>query len=411
MSNNQEPQISRSLRQRVRAYLARTSSSAILDACIETFGLFERGVSDGPFRSPSKLLDEQAVIVGANIARAMMRASTQTYERNVMATGILVCRPDRCLEPLSFSDPDDKELMVLHFKPEQHLDWTDTSSFLKFAQLVDGRNSVLLCDTNGALHGIANIEHYGIISYAWSNGAYALISTKNRELKLYDPWRHAEEPVATYDGFEWSDRSTPVEVLDEWYSEQQLLAGNFKWYKINGKEITPGLQAMEKWRSLRVLLDYLSEFRLSTILALCEHAAYDELLKEGKLVPLRPELHDVKWEISNEFGLRHMPLFRLDGAHILSIELDILGVAQRIATPDNHSQDAPGTGRAAAKHLSHLIGERGVVIKVSSDGPISVFYCGDQPTELPKRADWRKLVSRTDGPYPGERNSDNQNAG
>lgn len=397
--------ISQALREKVRDRLGRVASDGLLDTCIESFALYQPPSSPGTrFRWEGSFLDEKSTVLGAEIARAVLRAASQTYERNVLTTGVLVCPLENCIKPFAFADPEDNQLMVMRFAPPLELDWSDPRAFLQLAQLVNGKDSLLLCDTGGMLHGVISTESYLVAGMASSNNGYAITSTKNRETQLWCPWKFGENPVATFDGFEWSYKAEPLSILDSWYSDVQCQRGDFVWLRVEGREIVPGLQSCEKWRTLLDLIGTLSELRLSSIVAFCTPEVFEDLVRQRHLLPMRPELTLANWEPAPEFGLRHLPLFRVDGAHFLSTNLEILGIALQVAErlPQPAGQTMAGAGRLAARRASEMIGPHGIVAKISSDGPIKLFRAGEQVTSILPETDWTHLVSRTEGPYPGK---------
>jgi hypothetical protein len=72
-------------------------------------------------------------------------------------------------------------------------------------------------------------------------------------------------------------------------------------------------------------------------------------------------------------------LFKLDLVHFLSRQLRIMSVCQQINVSASYAKSVE-VERTAARLLSDNLGALGLVIKVSSDRPISVLYNGKSLT-------------------------------
>jgi hypothetical protein len=227
-----------------------------------------------------------------------------------------------------------------------------------------------------------------------------MFCTKNREVVLYNPWRHLEDSVAAYDGFEWSDRADSMSVLKQWLDEQALKAGKFEWRHTNAGAIEPATKYCPLKQSLIAVIDQISQLRLSTIIVLCKYDVFLLLREKRILSSLRQELDSVTWHKGRDFGLSYVPLFRLDGAHFISIEYNLFAVSQRIFTDNDKSKSLAGTGRSAARHLSKCLGTAGIVVKVSSDGPVSVYLNGEQPRKYISSLDAFSLTTDTGKKHP-----------
>ena len=115
----------------------------------------------------------------------------------------------------------------------------------------------------------------------------------------------------------------------------------------------------------------------------CRQDTFEDLSNAGAFHSLRPEIDHANWEISEELGDRYLSIFRLDGAHILSSpDLKILAIAQHIGMPNNLGLAQQGAGRAAAIYVSKLLSGGGIVIKVSSDGPVTIYQQGEVLEEI-----------------------------
>jgi len=110
---------------------------------------------------------------------------------------------------------------------------------------------------------------------------------------------------------------------------------------------------------------------------ICPPRYHAQLKHQGVLVPLRPELDGAEWDHLSTLEGALVNLFRLDGAHFLSANLNVIAPCQRIV--DNTIASLfHGTGTNAAQFVSKKIGLEGFVIKVSASGVIKYFLAGRQ---------------------------------
>jgi len=372
------------LRDEVRGIIGRVHDTAILDACIQCFAL------DGTVLDREQDYATRAeIIMGARIASAYTYLATQTFEGRPLTTGIIVCTPPKCLQILEM-DPEGKVSgeFFIGFAEPVTVDWNDNEQVAKFAQLADGHKSILLGDTQGRIHGVLDIEGYDVRAYSWGKGGFALVTSKNRELALYFSWRFAYSAAAIYNGYKWGyGVPTAMETIRSWHAEELVKAGQYEWGRMHNLDKTvtlaPILTHTGKIDSLIAIIEKLSTIRLSAIITICSHSAYQDLVKAGALRSLRPELDNATWEESEELRESYLPVFRLDGAHIISSpDLAVLGIAQQIALPNDSGIVQQGAGRTAAIYLSKLLGDAGIVIKVSSDGPVTVYQRGEVLKEV-----------------------------
>jgi len=394
------------LRETVRHILGRTEDDEVLFNCIQSFALHAPAVEGVLMTSAEEFATEQEIITGAYIARAFTYMASRTYEGRPIVTGIMICSEQRCLSLVNEApeelDPDKDRLLrlllgeakeldskktetcdlyedwIIRFEKAIQINWADESGIEKYAQLVDGKHSILLGDTNGKIYGIIDISECDIRHVSLVNHGYCLTTSKNREVFLYYTWQNAELAASVHDGYSWGyQKPSSLGLIRKWLGNQRVLNGDFDWFGLDGKDpAVPGLTDTDKIEAFLELIEQLSNLRLSSIIVVCEPQAYIDLKQNESLRSLRPELDGALWGNIDCSSTPYVNVFRIDGAHFLSTSIEILAIAQQILVSGKLEQMQQGAGSTAAIHVSKAIGTSGIVVKVSSDGPIKVFQDG-----------------------------------
>lgn len=367
--------ISTTLQNDILGILGRVKDPEMLIRCIESFGLYAPAVDGILCQSEDEIASDAEIKTGALIAQSFVYMASRTYESRPVTTGIMVCTLEQCTALLS--EDSDSE-WILRFNSPIDINWANVCEIEKYCLLVDGKNSILLSDTLGRIYGILDISNSDIRAESWWNHGYCIVTTKNREVYLYYTWQNPYSAAAVYDGYQWGyEIQDSLHFIRAWLGNLLVSQGKTSMIRIEGKP-TEVIEDVGGADSLIELLEKMSELRLSTIVVICSREMFDNLKCSQMLHPLRPELVNSFWKKIEEPIQSYVNIFRLDGAHFLSLELEILAVAQQIVLGKNLGKIQHGAGRTAAKYLSGLIGQSGIVIKVSADGPIKVFQNGEK---------------------------------
>lgn len=310
---------------------------------------------------------EAEILCGARILQDFTLLATQTYEGKPVTTGILVTEEWALKSSRHWS-------WIIKW-PENCLSSVNQrSNLMAIAALADGKRSLIAADTTGRIFGIINLRD--LVGLLINTVGYVVITNRHREVFLFGGG-YGNEPVCFHNGFEWrcGGYIGPLTWVDYWahYEKEKHL-----YDQVERGELPvdfPTLEDSRRWLAFDDIIEALSERRLSSIFAICDSATLKVSNIKSHLSSLRPGLDNVQWGSINNNIPVWVNLFKLDGAHVLSKNMRILAVCQRISVPTNYG-GAEGTGRTAARFLSEVLSKSGVVIKVSSDGPTSVFYKG-----------------------------------
>jgi len=299
----------------------------------------------------------------AEIIRDVTFLSTRTYEGRRIATGIVV---------------GDRENFEACFIEEWFLKFKNPipypnmrNQLESISLLANGRDSLVAMDYSGHIYGVintANVEYTLGIDFC----GFTVHTNRHGETFLTD---YIGEVVSFHDGYEWragiytgEGELGPLAWVDHW--------------RLDGAKLD--YEDYQQWCAFMKVVTSLSERRLSSIFALCDERFVSHFKSKGVLNSLRPELDGAIWSRISDNFQAYGELFRLDGIHILSRDLRIFDVCQRINIPAGSDSPDSGAGRSAARYLSSMLAEGGRVIKVSSDGPVSVFSNGKVISEWPK---------------------------
>ena len=315
---------------------------------------------------------------GLALLRDLTRFATKSYEGRQITTCISVMNAET-VEKLF-----DQHNYDTGTKGSVMFEWpaANRPSFLNRPQLehallmVEGRGSTIVATHDGEMRGVVHLN-YSHASGPKSNfGGFNAWIDRHRfvhvTFALHQDYHH--------DGFSWHTglpNNKGILYQIEGWADKNLVeaytdendSGSRRALKQRRYE--NGL----KWDAFRDLLSSMSERRLSSIFVVCGKELFDALQSSGTLTSLRSDLEGVKWGEINERTPVWTNLFRLDGAHFVSKEMEILALCQRITVPNKFHSEG-GTGRTAVRYLSEKMGKKGVCVKVSSDGPISGFLDG-----------------------------------
>jgi len=301
---------------------------------------------------PSSFREESEILAGVTLARTFAYLASRTFEGVPLQTGLVAASREAIRE----ADDTTRLRWVFRFPRPVQFDLAPASETERLAQLADGSSSMLVADFLGRVHGLAGIEGQDISDLCRSFGGYVFRTTANGGVTMFC----CGHPVVHFNGFEWH-RDLPRDQLRRVTS-----------WALTSADTRAALRA----RAFVNLLEELSLRRLPSILAICERDVFEEIQQRRIVQPLRHDLEGVTWSRPGVPQEGLIGILRLDGAHFLSRELDVLAVCQDVAVPRSVPTQDLGTGTRAARYLSRLMGARGYTVKVSSDGPIRVFHRG-----------------------------------
>ena len=356
------------LRPRIAEIMGRTEDPSVLDSVFYTLASGWKR-SKGGVRRITPGRSEAEILCGARLLQEFTLLATRTYEGKPITTGIIV------VEKWRFGDFSRhwRHWRWLARWPEHSLPKVSQRSELTaVAALADGKKSFVVAEPMGSIRGIINVRDSKDLIYNFMG--YVVITNRHREVFLFD---QDSEPVCYHNGFEWRRGGYvgPLLWVDHWahYEKEKPLLDQARRGELPVS--FPVGKDFNRWLAFEGLIEALSDRRLSVIFAICDPATFGNSKTHALLSSLRPELDNIKWSYIDDNTPVWVNLFKLDGVHFLSRQMRIMAVCQQVSVPANHDR-AEGTGRTAARFLSENLGASGVVIKVSSDGPTSVFYDG-----------------------------------
>lgn len=360
---------SATLKPQITSFIGRVHSRSVLEEIIATLAVAWKKRKHGIYRIENARSKEE-VLSGARILQELTLLATRTYEGKPMTTGIVIG------EKWGFERKPGRRWLRWLVMWHEHLrpSIENRDEFDAAAALADGRRSFMASDTFGRIYGIFETRNSDIDEVVRAIFGYGLITNRHREVFLFDG---NIVPVCHHNGFEWRSGGYigPVMWVDHWahYEKEEPFYERMAQGDLSVS--IPVNRDNTRWFAFQSIIESLSDRRLSSILVICDPSTLKNPDIQAILTPLRPELDNVKWGNINDNISVWANFFRLDGAHFVSKQMRILTVCQRISVPV-HSKGTEGTGRAAAQFLSRQLDNRGVVIKVSADGPVTVFYKG-----------------------------------
>lgn len=354
------------LRTRIADIIGRTEDPSVLNLVCNTLSSRWR-LSKRSVHQIKNGRSEAEILCGARVLQEFTLLATRTYEGKSVTTGIIVA------EEWAFDKPSRHWRWLARWPEDSRPTVSERSELMAIAALADGKRSFIVAEPTGRIRGIINNvrDSKGLIINAFG---YVVVTNRHREVFLFD---QDPEPICYHNGFEWRHGGYigPLSWVDYWahYEKNkpfidQVLRGELP-------VSFPDWEDSRRWLAFDDLIEALSDRRLSAIFAICDSATLKKFQIRALLSSLRPELDNVQWGGINNNIPVWVNLFKLDGAHFLSKQMRIMAVCQRISVPANYGS-AEGTGRTAARFLSKQLGALGVVIKVSSDGPTSIFHEG-----------------------------------
>lgn len=361
--------MSKTLKVRIARIIGRTRTPDVLDCIFDALAC-EWKMEGNRFYRVEHVRSEQEVLIGAAVLQQLTLLATRTYEGKSITTGIVVGEKWALDEPLMNNWqswiaiwPDSLRPMI-----------EKQGELFSASALADGKQSLMVADTTGNVIGVINIAGLSMFEALQHFGGYAVITNRHREVFLFGQDIY---PVSHYDGFEWKHGGYigPIYWVDHWAHFERDRPYFEKVAKREFPIELPQHGDEGRWFGFSEIVDALAERRLSSILAVCDQTCLTSFQNRGVVAPLKPELNGITWgDIDNNMKA-WISLFRLDGVHFLSREMSIMAVCQQVSVPKTGGA-SQGTGRSAARYLSEELNHKGVVIKVSSDGPATVFYRG-----------------------------------
>lgn len=353
------------LRSRIAEIIGRTEDPSVLDSVFYTLASRWRKAKGGLRRvMPGR--SEAGILRGARLLQEFTLLATRTYEGKSVTTGIVVAEKWRLKD-------SGRRWRWLARWPQHSLPKVSQRSELAAASaLADGKRSFVVADPTGNIHGVISVrDSKELVCNAMG---YVVTTSRHREVFLFD---QDSKPVCYHNGFEWRHGGYigPLLWIDHWAhheSEKHLFA------QVDRGELPvrfPVSKDWKRWLAFEEVIEALSDRRLSAIFAICDPATFRSSKIYALLSSLKPELDNIKWGHIDDNTPVWINLFKLDGVHFLSRQMRIMSLCQQISVPTGHSR-SEGTGRTAARFLSENLGVSGVVVKVSSDGPATVFYDG-----------------------------------
>jgi len=349
--------------------IGRTKDRSVLTHILDTLAYQWRKHTDG-FERVEHARPPREIQCGARILGEMARLATRSYEGKPLTTGIVVAEHWAYEDNSSWYWPQWLATWPQHLRPSiERSGEIDEPSLL-----ADGKSSLMAADLTGSIRGVIGTGNSTADDIVRRVGGYAIVTNRHREVFLFDG---NVEPVCHFDGFQWRSGGYvgPILWVDHWahWPRQMHL-----YEKVTQGKFPVDFPLEEdsgRWFSFGLIVDALSDRRLSSILAVCDEPILEQARANGLITSLRPELDNVKWGTVDENLPGWINVLRLDGVHILSKDLQVLALCQQvIVSKDSKSRE--GTGRTAAHFLSEKLQSTGVVIKVSADGPVTVFYKG-----------------------------------
>lgn len=363
------------LKSQVTEIIGRTESSSVLDEILFTLASGWRRIKRG-VRLKKRARSEAEILCGARILQELTLLAIRTYEGRPITTGIIVA------EEWAYDGSSRHWSWLVKLPADLRPTVSNRSELMKIAALADGKRSFIVAEPSGRIRGVISVKDSKDL--LCNVLGYVVITNRHREVFLFGAGR-GWEPVCHHNGFEWRDGGYigPLEWVDRWahYEKDKPYIDR----ALNGESVSfPVREDWRRWFAFDELVEALSDRRIPAIFAICDPTTLKTLGISSFLSSLRPELDNVQWGKINMNISMWANLFKLDGAHFLSKQMRIMAVCQRIGVPANYG-GTEGTGRTAARFLSEKLGKSGVLIKVSSDGPSSIFYEGkivehwDQP--------------------------------
>lgn len=309
------------------------------------------------------LRKESFIMAIAKCIRHMRYAANKTYENSRLFSGIVFIDFPQVLES-QIRPPGRTSLITLHdiirFNSPRRIEDLSDDDFLELLQLSDGKRSLLWANPQAEIKGVLVLDE----GCASSFGDINLLLDRHGTITLSNRF---SMPFA-FDGFEW-DRiweRDAVRLLGDWLPSANP---GFATKEPKYKQPYP-------YSGLGLALTSLSEFRLSSLVAITTKSDFERLKKNGQIVPMKPAQQDFEFHQIFDRPIGSIPLLRRDGAHIFDESLAPLGLCQRIVV-DAQTTGHPGSGTNAAAYLSSVL-SKGLVAKVSSDGPIKLFHGGQR---------------------------------
>lgn len=361
--------MSKTLKARIAGIIGRTRARDVLDCIFDELACEWRREGNRFYRV-EHARSEREVLIGARVLQQLTLLATRSYEGKLITTGIVVGEKWALDEPITNNWkswiaiwPDSLRPMI-----EKRDELFSTST------LADGKRSLMVADTSGHVVGVINIAGMSMFEARQHFGGYAVITNRHREVFLFG---QDIDPVSHYDGFEWRHGGYvgPTNWVNHWAHFERDRPYLEKVAKGDLPVEFPQHGDEDRWFGFSEIVDALAERRLSSILAVCDQTCLTSFQNRGVVSPLRPELDGITWGDIDNNTQAWISLFRLDGVHFLSREMSIMAVCQQVSIPKT-SGASQGTGRSAARYLSEELNHKAVVIKVSSDGPATVFYRG-----------------------------------
>lgn len=342
--------------------------------------------TSGDYIGPKEGRPEDEVLNGAHVLRAATFLATRSYEGKPITTGLAVLKDKIPAGP----DVEATAINVLR----NHTSWKWIASWPSHLQpsirdhkllyaissLADGKNSFFVADLAGRLIGVIDTQKDSFETLVINYGEFAVMTDHHRQVHFMNS---GGDVRCYHDGFQWVYGANVdpgiMAAIDIWAhrKEDQPYLDRITE---QGHGEFPKHEDADRWWHFQKLLSEMSMRRYSGLFAICEAAALDVTEATNALTPLRPEFEGFRWgDISSNIS-SWANIFKMDGAHTFSTDMKLLRVCQRVSVP-SAAETAGGTGRVAAMYLSTVLGRRGVVFKVSADGPATTYFDGKKASE------------------------------
>lgn len=316
--------------------------------------------------------DLKEVIACAKIVEKVIFCSKKTYEGRPVSMGVCIAEhPDTIVDSSSYVGGKSPN-WIIRFTQEVNVIEMENDAFFELSQLSDGKRLFLVCGTTGYAVGVVSTVESGE-GLRPPFGDFDVITTLSGKCILYG---NGDMPFV-YDGFNWRSWWN-YDIVDR-------IRSFFHFKRIEQLKNMPvpnlifaDILDERKWELLGSTARLFSEVGRSSIFCVCNQRDIDDLIEKGAISSMRPVLDNVDLSAIYQNQALMNRLLELDGAHFFSPDLKLVRACQRISVqPVKGVQlSGSGSGSNAAMHLSKLVGKGGIVVKVSSDGPVKIYSNG-----------------------------------
>ena len=304
----------------------------------------------------------------------VMFCASQTYEGNPITIGISV-----------FTDPSEVLERVCDYA-EAQVNWIakfdapinsnelSNRQFFEISQISDGKSIFLVCDTHEKIYGYAMASEDVYKDSAV--GEFDIVTTLSGGCILKGGTAFSSNYI--HDGFSWnfSWNHSIIHQIHNFFRHRRA-----RELSDSGPVASlPGAITDDRWISLAASVRQHSSIGRSSMICIATRCSIKNLVEQGLVSSLRPNMEAADVTKAWESKVFLAKILSLDGVHLFDTDLNLLHVCFRVTVPavSTGKLSGSGSGSNAALFLSEQIGNTGIVLKVSSDGPIKLYKNGKQ---------------------------------